>query len=1347
MVTDDSGETVFTITEDLTFSEKNTPVTVEAIQGTIVDYEVNGVTTVTLDNLDSEYRLFFTETMIAENGIFISNIGVGGKSGTSGLWTKVDNLESATLNQNIYKFGILPNTGTCYVQFPQDIGTLIKNGLSIKYIVTSGLAGNVQANVLTTLYTDIIPKEFSEIADEQNEFYNTVINQDVIIKNVYATSNGKDPEDLDEAYRNYKKTVGTFNTLVTTEDYENAIYNLNDGLGQAEASNSVVSDRTNDLIRSTQVVQLTSAGKQTIVQPETEIVRVTGIDVVTEQQTTIEYTQDKMDYFDIGLYVLNPMEDVYSQYFYDRSFSVIDSALDIESGLKENKVVSHSFLNTSAEDEMWALQSALPVNNSEPSVGSVKAPYIFKNFYTLTGKVMTYYKVTEKQAEEIESNIITALYKKFNARNVEFGQAINYDDIVATIESADTRIKTLILNEPEYELRYMLSEDRVGSYKTSLPLVARTDSEDDNYKQANMLIKLLAKMIVGGHVQLYKWNKDIAFDFGQTNIIEYSDIKSITTENIIDAKNPSTGILPITTTDGERIHYGYTVQDNQNIILYAPNMYTKTSYGAYVNYRWDSNAYTEGFKSGNFYQLTSSIYLEYTDSNGNSQRPELGRGTIIRFVNSSDSSDILKMNTAQVIKKTDSNGIEKEYCTLQASQSIEVMDTNAVDFSNPTLNSAFKGGKVQAIWFTNRITKTARKDEAGNEILEYTLFRPGEKEYLLQENEYFIYTNKDKDELVILGSGTLLCRDISKNNNEWSHACSIPASSIIEKGQSVLTDNVWYTIDGYQTGFTIVELQLVTLGKNAGFRCDTLLDGGSESTTAQDYSFYITPSSSSQVSTNGNILTFTPTAASGSLQLFTFKCKDAAVEITNRIYFTVKDARGNSITIDKLKLSGDTKAVLEVRGGKFSLTGSYKTGNTIPSVSVSFVQSAGTKDKEYIVEINKEAYRIGSSLSLTPMRVSEPEYCEDMTSPTGEQSWIKLANYNIADDPTKPYSYGWSAISRYNVLVSSTYSQTLADTAGTQESLTLYTDDSNGNLRAYATPVSGGQSFLSNTLFSFAGGNDLNVSTDNDEDKINIYSFVTAALPTVDGEEIQRSSQSGQIELIYSSLYNDKKIDITNSGALTNFDLPFSFSSINAEGTPNTANYTYMIPIYLTGKNTKVTLSIISGATEPEKVILDSSNPVKYLEYTGTDFGGIRVVSWEKTAESKTENVNIFDTLKIGNIFVERQNTDGSLTFSDQVETTLNNIAINIFNNKDSIADLRNVLLGYFTNVYRDYDLTYDVPQADLIDTNVGLKENKNDLFFSNIVWDKNHICNKFTIPQFNTSSSSIKVAAASISK
>jgi hypothetical protein len=48
----------------------------------------------------------------------------------------------------------------------------------------------------------------------------------LIIKNVNAAINGTDPEDLDSAYRNYKKTIGTFETLVTARDYQNAIYNF-----------------------------------------------------------------------------------------------------------------------------------------------------------------------------------------------------------------------------------------------------------------------------------------------------------------------------------------------------------------------------------------------------------------------------------------------------------------------------------------------------------------------------------------------------------------------------------------------------------------------------------------------------------------------------------------------------------------------------------------------------------------------------------------------------------------------------------------------------------------------------------------------------------------------------------------------------------------------------------------------------------------------------------------------------------------------------------------------------------------------------------------------------------------
>jgi hypothetical protein len=51
----------------------------------------------------------------------------------------------------------MPNTNACYIQFPQDIGTLIGSGLSIKYIITDGAAGNIPANELTTIAEELIP--------------------------------------------------------------------------------------------------------------------------------------------------------------------------------------------------------------------------------------------------------------------------------------------------------------------------------------------------------------------------------------------------------------------------------------------------------------------------------------------------------------------------------------------------------------------------------------------------------------------------------------------------------------------------------------------------------------------------------------------------------------------------------------------------------------------------------------------------------------------------------------------------------------------------------------------------------------------------------------------------------------------------------------------------------------------------------------------------------------------------------------------------------------------------------------------------------------------------------------
>lgn len=82
------------------------------MEGIIQDFAINGNTTITIDNLDSDYRLYFTESMIAQNGIFITT------TTDSTYWQKVDNLESTQLGQKVFKFGIMPVTNTCYIEFP-----------------------------------------------------------------------------------------------------------------------------------------------------------------------------------------------------------------------------------------------------------------------------------------------------------------------------------------------------------------------------------------------------------------------------------------------------------------------------------------------------------------------------------------------------------------------------------------------------------------------------------------------------------------------------------------------------------------------------------------------------------------------------------------------------------------------------------------------------------------------------------------------------------------------------------------------------------------------------------------------------------------------------------------------------------------------------------------------------------------------------------------------------------------------------------------------------------------------------------------------------------------------------
>ena len=73
-------------------------------------------------------------------------------------------------------------------------------------------------------------------------------NTNMFTSNMDAIQNGDNPEDIDSAYKNFKKTIGTFNTLVTIQDYSNIVKT------SGVVSNGFITDRTNDIQSSYKIV-------------------------------------------------------------------------------------------------------------------------------------------------------------------------------------------------------------------------------------------------------------------------------------------------------------------------------------------------------------------------------------------------------------------------------------------------------------------------------------------------------------------------------------------------------------------------------------------------------------------------------------------------------------------------------------------------------------------------------------------------------------------------------------------------------------------------------------------------------------------------------------------------------------------------------------------------------------------------------------------------------------------------------------------------------------------------------------------------------------------------------------
>ncbi len=568
--------------EPVTIQESLTSVTVPCMEGELVACETDSGNAITLQNLDDNFRYYLPEVQVASNGIFLSNIKRANEVGGVEFWTQTDNLNIHTLNSKVYKFGFDAALGLPYLQFPDDIGSIIADGLQLYYVRTKGHAGNMSAQTLSIMDKPYSWSNISSTAD----WLNTA---KYVATNISAAKNGRNPETIDEAYWNYQKTIGTFDTLVSCRDYMNKIYNMttNETDQTPLVSNIIVSDIRDDINKAYTLTTM----------------RADGIEYVNKARISEEGT-DLINHFDLVLYPFKSVRGLNNITEFKDSFYYNDRNLfEIQEVLNECKTLAHNFKTPDESDVVC-----------------------IKIYFKLDARISTTYKVSALEAREIEKSVQTALYSQFNMRYMNFGEELPFDTIQKAMETADPRIKGIILDDPKMTIAALCKGGKEHI------LVDGSDVATSK-EAAEIYNKLILNNILAGRVALFNYNTKFATSFEEVAPVNYSPYYSgladaadcIQAEQITDIedlfdaeKKTVSGLTPqITKVQGQflvdtnkvSLTSPLTLTQNEVIQFRLPSFKTELTYPAYVNYY--ARLPVLGQQSSPAYPATMQTLLDY----------------------------------------------------------------------------------------------------------------------------------------------------------------------------------------------------------------------------------------------------------------------------------------------------------------------------------------------------------------------------------------------------------------------------------------------------------------------------------------------------------------------------------------------------------------------------------------------------------------------------------------------------------------------------------------------------------------------------------------------------------------
>ena len=802
MVCDEESKIVYTLLKEVTVSDlqEAEEQKVPALQGIVSDLKINNDDRIRFSNLDENRRIYFDDYNIAENGVFVSQYG----SGDWLSWHRVDNIQTQPISDRdrYYKFGLSQNLDRCYIEFPENASTLIGEGIQVKYIKTSGVDGNIPARTIVQGY------QIGKIYDRNNIEDETLavdFNGNVSVTNVSEITNGQNPESIDEAYLNYTRTVGTFDTLVTLRDYINAILTSN------EVSNGFVTDRTcdpqttykvmtknNDIdVLSTVVISdlsgLSAFNARSAYSIDDKVsynsnaylcvATVTAPDVgdpdnPNPDADTAHWQITKstvMSAFDLKFYLLRYLDVTNNKTSYDYTFQMIydETVLDdVENYIESKKCIQHDYKYISDTTQQ-------------------KGPCYFINTFPINCKIIPQYQLTKLQSEDIRNNVTKAVLNAFNAKHVVFGEETSYEKLYDTILNADKRIKSIYLDELKYTTyRYELSSGQGGSSWIK-EQVSITDAEYESGTLSlepstkSHQIDIIAKSALAGVTQLLKKDTNFEYTVDQSSASSYNEISAITTH----ADGNCTG--PVDD------YYSYTIKENETVQAYRQNYLPKQVYSSYVRY-WISNVNTETTINPNqIYKLGENESITFAWKKEDSDVDYATKTYNNQEYIKPDFTLIFK-NTAAVAPATTPVLEDKStWPSLSPNKSISI-----VEKAEQTLDS-----NSYCYWITNDIEK-----DSNGEPKSYILFKEGESTKVLEENEYFVYTNSTLSaELAIFGSGT----EINRTGTNGVVRCpyGVKEEELVEKGVSALED-VWVINSNIHIN-TIKDMDIISVGQNS----------------------------------------------------------------------------------------------------------------------------------------------------------------------------------------------------------------------------------------------------------------------------------------------------------------------------------------------------------------------------------------------------------------------------------------------------------------------------------------------------------------------------------------------------